>query len=117
MARGRAMNREYPIPDDRLTGKVKLEQVVVPIRRDALRVASSDGKTIETELLDAKTEISRLAGLGELEYEGERKKVAKLLNFRAPALDHLVAAERDHVDDGNRQGRALSLPEPEPWPE
>jgi putative DNA primase/helicase len=111
------MNKEYPIPDVRLIGKVKLEQVVVPIRRDVLRVASSDGRTIETDLPDAKTEISRLAGLGELEYEGERKKVAKLLNFRAPALDHLVTAERDHVDDGNRQGRALSLPEPEPWPE
>ena len=111
------MNKEFSLPDDRLAGKVKLEQVVAPIKRDVLRVASSDGRTIEVEQPDAKTEISRLAGLGKLEYEGERKRVAKLLHFRTPALDHLVAAERDQVDDGNRQGRALRLPEPEPWPE
>jgi hypothetical protein len=43
------MNKEFPLPDDRLAGKVKFEQVVVPIKRDLLRVASSDGQKIATE--------------------------------------------------------------------
>jgi AAA domain len=40
MARGRAMNIEYPIPDVRLAGKLKLAQVV-PLQRDVLKIASS----------------------------------------------------------------------------
>lgn len=111
------MNKEFPLPDKRLHGKVKLEQVVVPIKRDVLRVASSDGHTIEIEHSDGKSEICRLAGLEKLEYEGERKQAAKLLQLRASVLDRLVAAERDEVDDGSKQGRVLSLPEPEPWPD
>jgi putative DNA primase/helicase len=62
-------------------------------------------------------EISRLAKLGTLEYERERKAAAERLKVRAPALDHLVAAERNQLDDGSKQGRPLTLPEPEPWPE
>jgi putative DNA primase/helicase len=111
------MNKEFPLPDKRLNGKVKLEQVVAPLMRDVLRIASSDGLTILIEETEVKTEISRLARLGKLGYESERKKAAKRLNFRAPALDQLVAAERDQVDDDSKQGRALNLPEPEPWPE
>jgi hypothetical protein len=38
------------------------------------------------------------------------------LNLRAPILDRLVAAERGKSDDDGKQGQALSLPEPEPWP-
>src|SRR6476620_668754 len=41
MARGRAMNKEFPVPDNRLLGKVKLVQVL-PFERDVLRLASSD---------------------------------------------------------------------------
>jgi hypothetical protein len=61
-------------------------------------------------------EIGRLARLGKLEYERERKDAAKRLKIRAPALDRLVAAERDNCDDNAKQGRRLKLPEPEPWP-
>ena len=111
------MNKEFPLPDKRLNGKVKLEQVVVPIKRDVLRVASSDGQTIEIEHSDDKSEIRRLAGLEKLEYEGERKQAAKSLQLRASVLDRLVAAERDEIDDGSKQGRVLILPEPEPWPQ
>lgn len=107
------MNKEFPLPDNRLNGKVKLEQVVVPIKRDVLRVAVSDGLDQQP---DAKTEIGRLAGLEKLEYEGERKQAAKRLRVRATTLDDLVAAERSEVDGGGKQGRALTLPEPEPWP-
>jgi putative DNA primase/helicase len=111
------MNKEFPLPDDRLAGKVKLEQVVAPIKRDVLRVASSDGRTIEIEQPEAKPEITRLAALGVLEYEGERTQAAQRLQLRASALDRLVAAQRDPIDDGGKQGRVLNLPEPEPWPD
>jgi putative DNA primase/helicase len=61
-------------------------------------------------------EIGRLARLGKLEYERERKDAAKRLKIRTPALDDLVAAERDSCNDNAKQGRRLKLPEPEPWP-
>jgi putative DNA primase/helicase len=108
------MNKELPLPDNRLNGKVRLEQVVVPIKRDVLRVALLDSLVQQP---DAKTEISRLAGLEKLEYEGERKQAAKRLQLRITALDGLVAAEHGEVDGGDKQGRALNLPEPEPWPD
>ena len=111
------MNKEFPLPDNRLAGKVKLEQILPPIKRDVLRIASSDGRTIEVEQPDAKSEIIQLAGLGKLEYEGKRKEAAKRLSVRAAKLDDLVSAERDKFDEGNKQGRALRLHEPEPWPE
>jgi putative DNA primase/helicase len=61
-------------------------------------------------------EISRLAKLRRLDYERERKGAAERLNVRASILDVLVKAERNHFDDDGKQGRALSFPEPEPWP-
>jgi putative DNA primase/helicase len=64
---------------------------------------------------NADAEISRLAKLSKLEYEQERIEAAKRLGVRAPILDRLVAAARE-PDDG-KQGRALSLPEPQPWNE
>lgn len=111
------MNKEFPLPDSRLNGKVKLEQVVVPMKRDVLRVASSDVQVIGAKPSDSKNEIHRLAGLGKREYEVERKKVAKRLDVRVTALDGFVEAERGEVDDGGKQGRALNLPRPEPWPD
>ncbi len=104
------MTEEFPPPDVRLDGKVKV--VKLSAYRDMLRVASGSLPPPEAE-----GEISRLAKLDNLEYERERKDVAKRLKFRAPILDRLVAAERDQFDDGSIQGRSLSLPEPEPWPE
>ncbi len=62
-------------------------------------------------------EIRRLAKLSLIEYERERKDAADRLNVRAPILDRLVAAERDEFRSDGKQGHALSLPEPEPWPE
>jgi putative DNA primase/helicase len=110
------MTAEFPPPDARLAGKVKIIQLSA--QRDVLRVASSDGHRKGGELQpDVAGEISRLAKLGRLEYERERKDAAKGLNIRTPVLDSLVAAERDQFDEGSKQGRALSLPEPEPWHE
>ena len=66
---------------------------------------------------DVDREISRLAKLGMIEYEQERKDAAARLNLRTSILDRLVAAERDELNEGGRQGHALNLSEPEPWPE
>jgi Protein of unknown function (DUF3631) len=64
-------------------------------------------------------EIERLAKLSVVEYENQRRAAAEKLNVRASILDKLVAAEREKlglVEDDARQGRSISLPEPEPWP-
>src|SRR5689334_2489224 len=50
------MNKEFPLPDDRLNRKVKLEQVVVPIKRDILCVETP---FTPVEHLDAKTAPER----------------------------------------------------------
>jgi putative DNA primase/helicase len=68
---------------------------------------------------DTDAEIERLAKLSTVQYERERKQAAERLNVRASILDRLVQAERERlglVEDDGRQGRSISLPEPEPWP-
>jgi hypothetical protein len=62
-------------------------------------------------------EIARLAQLPPLVYERERKEAAKRLGCREAILDKLVAAARGETGDGHRQGHALDLLDPEPWPE
>jgi AAA domain len=80
------MNKEHSLPDVRLIGKVKLDQVVVPIRRDVLQVASSDGRTIETELPDAKTEICRpWSGRGPIDH-GEGVQMSTLVPDARPFI-------------------------------
>ena len=51
-----------------------------------------------------------------LEYEHEREAAAERVGVRTSILDKLVAAKRTDAYN-SKQGRALSLPEPEPWPE
>ena len=63
--------------------------------------------------LDA--ELKRLAGLPPALYEHEREPVAEKFKIRKPVLDRLVDAIRVRESD-NRQGHALKLFEPEPWP-
>jgi putative DNA primase/helicase len=60
-------------------------------------------------------EIKRLAVLSPVEYEQQRRDAAEQLGMRASILDKLVRAERP--DDDNKQGGAISFPEPESWPE
>src|SRR5262249_2124811 len=55
-------------------------------------------------------------------YEMKRKVVAEELDMRTTVLDTIVDRLRPYRDDddghdGGKQGRAISLPEPEPWPE
>ncbi|HZR62653.1 MAG TPA: DUF3631 domain-containing protein, partial [Xanthobacteraceae bacterium] len=78
----------------------------------------STGKQSEAHsAADDDDEIRRLAKLSVIEYERERKSAAERLNVRAAILDRLVGAERDKLNDDGKQGHALTLPEPEPWPE
>ena len=67
-------------------------------------------------------EIERLARLPLLEYDRQRITAAEALGVRAPILDKLVSTARVKLglidqDDDDKQGRAVSFPEPEPWPE
>jgi putative DNA primase/helicase len=62
-------------------------------------------------------QVDRLAALGIGSYEQERKEAAKRLGVRTKILDHLVATKRGTSADDGKQGRAVELPEPEPWPE
>jgi putative DNA primase/helicase len=70
---------------------------------------------------DDDTEIERLARLPALEYDRQRIKAAEALGVRAPILDKLVAGARVKLglidQDDDKQGRAVSFPEPELWPE
>ena len=71
-------------------------------------------------LQNLEEEIARLAGLSRFEYERARRQAAKQLGVRAPTLDKIVLAKRAELglgQDNSKQGRAIALPEPEPWPE
>ncbi len=71
--------------------------------------------------LDETAEIIRLSKLDLLAYERERMATAARLEIRPTVLDKLVTNERRAVDremaDSEGQGRTLSLPPREPWPE
>jgi hypothetical protein len=61
-------------------------------------------------------EIIRLARLKLIDYERERSAAAKRLGMRASALDLCVKAQRSEAAGGdNRQGRALRIPDVDPW--
>jgi putative DNA primase/helicase len=64
--------------------------------------------------LDA--EIGRLSTLAPAQYEHERKEIADRFKIRTTVLDRLVTAVRGNGPD-ERQGHALDLRPPEPWPE
>ena len=66
---------------------------------------------------DVDATVARLAALSLARYEQARQAEAKRLNLRASILDKLVAQARPANTQENQQGRALSLPVPEPWPE
>jgi hypothetical protein len=77
------------------------------------QVEKAQGERAEDSSCDA--EIKRLAELNPVQYERERKAAAERLGIRAATLDKLVQAERP--DDDTKQGRAVSFPDPELWPE
>jgi putative DNA primase/helicase len=67
-------------------------------------------------------EIDRLALLSALDYEQQRKEVAKTLGLRTSVLDMLVKARRkalglDTTEDDERQGHKISFVDIQPWPD
>ena len=81
-------------------------------------LTSDDDEPLQNGVaLDLGAEVRRLAALGVLDYERERKSAADRLNVRASVLDAFVKKERETSDGSGGQGRALSLRESEPWPE
>ena len=107
---------EFSPPDFRLAGKLTIRKPPPAARLRHVNgghpVAPSDAGL---EAADA--EISRLAKLATLDYEHQRKEAAERLDIRAAILDRLVLSERARYQDDGKQGRALSLPAPQPWPE
>ncbi len=73
-----------------------------------------------TEEIDAEAAIDRLAKLSPVDYDRVRVQEKNRLGIQQKTLDSQVEKRRK-ADGGNdnpdRQGRAIELPEPEPWPE
>ena len=90
-----------------------------PIARDEAGVQPSQAAASDLPMADDEfyAEIKRLAGLPLVQYERQRKDAADKLGMRVTTLDKLVNAERGNEEDGERQGHALKLFEPEPWPD
>src|SRR5262245_56120371 len=62
------------------------------------------------------TEIKRLSKLSPLQYARERVAIADRFGVGVAVLDKLVNAER-RKDDNGKQGRAISFPERDAWPD
>jgi putative DNA primase/helicase len=87
-------------------------------RKAARRRDDPPVRALTDEPTDDDIEIGRLARLSPIEYERDRKVAAEQMGVRTTILDRLVAVERDNIDgDGAKQGRGLTLPEPQPWHE
>lgn len=106
------MAAEFAPPDSRLSGKLAI------LKLDRLNGGHGFAHPPEEPNdSEAAAEIDRLAKLAPLEYERQRKAAAERLDVRASILDRLVAAERLKFATDGKQGRALSLPEAQPWPQ
>jgi putative DNA primase/helicase len=63
-------------------------------------------------------ETERLAALSPIEYDVEREDAAKRLGIRVTTLDKMVNdRRRAEKQDDSGQGRAIKIPDLEPWPE
>ena len=91
---------------------------VTPVAKPERSGQQKNAKHLSCEAVPSSkddAEISQLAKLSTIEYEHERVEAAKQLGIRTPILDRIVMAARK--SDDAKQGRALTLPEPEPWHE
>ena len=77
------------------------------------------GNRQEREAPDLTLTVARLAALDPLEYERVRKSEADRLDIRVGALDDAIKRARPKADEqpSASGGRALSLPDTEPWPD
>jgi putative DNA primase/helicase len=81
---------------------------------EAAKRANGNGHD-ESEIIQL--EIKRMAKLHPVQYDRERELAAQRLGIRISTLDRQVEAEHKRSGDDNKQGQALLLPEPEPWPD
>lgn len=84
------------------------------LRQERARIQSAMAATVEpmTEQ-EQEAEIERLSKLKPLAYARDRDAAADRLGMAPSMLDRLVRVEQRETDPG--QGKAISLPEPEPW--
>lgn len=69
-------------------------------------------------LSEDEKELHRLAGLSPIEYDRDRETAAEKLNCRVSVLDKMVLARKtSNTNNSTLQGRAVMLPDVEPWPE
>ena len=97
-----------------------------PADADANSLLLSEGTEALIQLIDEAPEarlsrdgeIERCASLEPLDYEADRKRLARDLGIRVSALDRAVEA-RHHEEDGEGNGAldAIGLTEIVPWPE
>lgn len=73
-------------------------------------MSDDDGKSPEAWI-----EYSR--GLKVIDFEKERKSIAKKMGVRASVLDEIIKAERAKDEGTEGQGRTFEIEELEPWPE
>jgi putative DNA primase/helicase len=79
--------------------------------------ASAQEAADERQRQHLEDELRRVAALTQVEYERQRKSIAKQLGLRITALDKLVAERRVGGSNGAAKGRPLDLYNPEPWPD
>jgi hypothetical protein len=101
-------HRLKPLPNDFL-------RFLATTTTNASIASGSNGADATNEEFNA--ELKRLAALVPMQFERARKKAAEKLGVRVGVLERMVNALRDCDDDDARQGRALNLVEPDPWPE
>ena len=81
---------------------------------EAVRRQLENTKSVEPNPEEILTE---LAALSSVEYDQCREDQAKALNIRVGTLDKEIARLRAESAGDNQQGEAVSLSNPDPWPE
>jgi putative DNA primase/helicase len=110
--------RDASAPDAMASAVQPPETEAAASDQDGPVAPSADVESETKSEAEIGAEIKRLAGLAPIQYERQRRKAAKGLgDWRVRILDKLVKAERGYGEDDERQGHALELFEPEPWPD
>jgi hypothetical protein len=87
---------------------------------DFAPAAQGAGARAPAAPIDDAAEIERLARMGPLDYERNRKVGSERLAIRASMLDAVVKAKRVELGlngGDDKQGEAIEFPAPEPWPQ
>jgi putative DNA primase/helicase len=85
-------------------------------REIAGRDAAENNRLDDSKIVDL-DRVAELAALSAIEYERQREAAAEQMGCRVTALDKIVERKRKAADPNTGQGSALTLPEPQPWPD